>query len=79
MPMIKTSTKNDAVKFIYHECTHDEENEILRELLQNEPLREEIEQLKALKEKISNVVIEAPQRVVDKIMSLAKQNDMESA
>ena len=79
MPMIKTSTENDLVRFIYDESSAEAEKEIFKELVQNETLREELDQLKELKEKISNVIVEAPQRVVDKILSFAKQNDMESA
>ena len=74
MPMIKTSTKNDLILSLYRE-----------NLSVNKPLDIESEQLDdfsemlLVKEQLDDFMIPAPQRVVDKILALAKQSDLESA
>ncbi len=79
MPMIKTSTNNDLLKFIYQETDPVESETIRQEIVQDEDLMEEAEQLREIKHQIENFIIKAPQRVVNKILSYAGRIDMESA
>ena len=77
--MTKTSTENDLLRFIYNESTANEKDNIERQLLENDELREQFEQLRDLTDQLNNVVVRAPRRVVNRILSIARQFDVESA
>ena len=79
MPMIKTSTKNELVKFLYGESSKKEEQEILQSISEDEDLKEELVDFGYLRDQISKITLKAPNRAVNKILSFANQSDLESA
>ena len=79
MPMIKTSTTNELIRFLYQESSKNEETNINKSLIADDNLQEEAFGLSDVINKIDNLTIEAPQRAVDKIKATLASRDMESA
>lgn len=77
--MMKTPTTNDELKFLYGEVTESERQSLNNELILNESLQEELFEFGFLKNQIDQVLIPAPQRVVDKIMNFVRASNLESA
>ncbi len=77
--MIKTSTENEMIRFLYKESSLEEEQQILEAVDTDESLKEELMDFGFLKNQIDKVIIKAPDRVVDKILSFSKQSNLESA
>ncbi len=79
MPMIKTSTENELIRFLYKESSQNEETEINRALAEDKDLQEDLFSFSAMIEKLNKLTIKAPERAVNKILAYARQSDMESA
>lgn len=77
--MMKTPTTNDELKFLYGEVTESERQSLNNKLILNESLQEELFEFGFLKNQIDQVLIPAPQRVVDKIMNFVRASNLESA
>lgn len=77
--MMKTPTTNDELKFLYGEVTKSERQSLNNKLILNESLQEELFEFGFLKNQIDQVLIPAPQRVVDKIMNFVRASNLESA
>ena len=79
MPMIKTSTENELIRFLYKESSQNKQIEINRALIEDEDLQEDLFSFNALIEKLNKITINAPQRAINKILAYARQSNMESA
>ncbi|MBV6645620.1 MAG: hypothetical protein KI790_09235 [Cyclobacteriaceae bacterium] len=77
--MIKSFTENDLVRFIYDDLTENEKYEINNALITDGQQASRANELSQIKEQLEDLVIPAPQGVVDKILAFSKNYNVESA
>ena len=70
--MIKTFTQNDLMRYLYHETTEKEEQEISRALLSDTELRELYASMLALKKDLDKAQLEPSPATVLNILSYAR-------
>ena len=68
MPMIKTFTENDLVRFLYDEVNEDERAEIRESLLTDNQLRIKISELGKVIDSLDAFNIKAPKDATDRIL-----------
>lgn len=72
MPMIKTFTQNDLIRFIYHETTNEEESEINKALLCDSELRQRHAELLDQKRQLDQARLEPGSQVIANILNYAR-------
>lgn len=72
MPMIKTFTENDLVRFLYDEVSDDERAEIRESLLTDIQLQNKISELRRVMDSLDAFVMKAPKEAVDRILYASK-------
>ena len=72
MPMIKTFTKNELVRFLYRESKEKQNTEIKHALLTNDNLAEEVVQMENLREELENFRVKAPEKIVRSILEYSR-------
>ena len=70
--MIKTFTQNDLMRYLYHETTEKEEQEISKALLSDTELRELYASMLALKKDLDKAQLEPSPATVLNILSYAR-------
>ena len=72
MPMIKTFTQDDLIRFLYRE-TSEEENKELKKALTHEPeLKVQLEELQATIKNLDGTLMNPSDDVVNRILSYSK-------
>lgn len=79
MPMTKTFTENDLVKFLYGELTQQESTELKQALISKPELQNELTKLKEVMTGLDKVRHQPSQRSVDKILAFSKGYEVHSA
>ena len=72
MPMTKTFTENDLVRFLYNEVNEDERVEIKESLLTNNQLQNTVSELRRVMDMLDAFVMKAPEEVVSRIAYASK-------
>ncbi len=72
MPMIKTFTENDLVRFLYDEVSEEEKAEIRESLLTDIQLQTKINELKRVMESLDAFVMKAPKDAISRILYASK-------
>lgn len=72
MPMIKTSTENDLVRFLYDEVSQDERADIKESLLTDIQLQNKVSELRDVMESLDTFVMKAPEAAVSRILYASK-------
>lgn len=72
MPMIKTFTQNDLIRFLYHETTEEENGEIKRALQYDPELTLQFEQLQSVTKNLEDVMMEPAVGSIQKILNYSK-------
>jgi uncharacterized phage-associated protein len=70
--MIKTSTHNDIIKYLYEETTQDETESIESDLIFNEEAVQTYQELAAIKRSLDKTFKEPVKRVIDNILNYSK-------
>jgi len=70
--MIKTFTKNDLIRYLYHETTEKEETEINKALICDAELLAIYNDLRLMKKEIDNTMLEPSSSTVLNILSYAR-------
>jgi hypothetical protein len=70
--MIKTFTKDDLIRYLYHETTEKEEQEIKHALLFDAELRTLYSDLCAMKNNLDNASLEPSQQTVMNILDYSR-------
>lgn len=70
--MIKTFTQNDLIRYLYHETTEKEEQEINKALLADSELRAMYTSMSAIKKEMDNAQLEPSPATVLNILSYAR-------
>lgn len=76
--MTKTFTQIDAIRYVYGEFNRTEEKEFEKTLMQDEALRNEVNELLYLQEKLDKATLTPSQKVIDNILSYAKSFNLHS-
>ncbi len=72
MPMTKTCTENDLVRFLYNEVNEDERSEIKESLLTNIQLQDKIGEFKRVMESLDTFVMTVPPEAIARILCASK-------
>ena len=72
MPMIKTFTQDDLIRFLYQETTEEENLELKRALKHDSELALQFNELKATIKNLDDTLIEPSQKVIDNILNYSK-------
>ena len=72
MPMTKTFTENDLVRFLYGEANEEECVEIEESLQTDFQLREKIDELRKIVDSLDAFVMKAPKEAVSRILYASK-------
>ena len=75
MPMIKTFTENDLMRYLYKETSEKEDKEISKALISDSELREQYQELLAVKNQLDRVQLEPSSASVLNIMSHARSQE----
>lgn len=70
--MIKTFTQNDLIRYLYHETTEKEEQEINKALLSDSELREIYTSMSAIKKEMDGAQLKPSPTTVLNILSYAR-------
>jgi hypothetical protein len=76
--MTKTFTRNDLIRYIYHETTESEKEEIEQELLFNNKLFEKYKDLAEVSMELDRVELSPSEKVVNKILNFSKTINLHS-
>lgn len=74
MPMIKTFTQDDLIRFLYRETTEEENHELTRALKQDAELALQFNELKATIQKLDDAQEEPSQKVIDSILNYSRSH-----
>ena len=72
MPMTKTFTENDLVRFLYNEVNEDERLEIKESLQTDYQLQNKLDELRSMIECLDSFTMKAPAGAVDRILYASK-------
>ena len=75
MPMIKTFTQTDLIRFLYHETTEEENAEIKRALQYDPDLTLQFDELKNVVTNLDNVLMKPPAASVEKILAYSRNSE----
>lgn len=70
--MIKTFTQNDLMRYLYHETTEQEEQEISKALLADNELRDLYQSMSAMKAEMDKAQLEPSSNTVLNILSYSR-------
>lgn len=70
--MTKTFTQIDAIRYVYGEFSDTEEKEFEKALIQDDVLREEVQELLEVQHKLDKAILAPSQKVIYNILSYAK-------
>jgi hypothetical protein len=76
--MTKTFTRNDLIRYIYHETTEVEKKEIEQELLFNNKLFEKYKDLVEVSMELDTLELSPSEKAVNKILSFSKSLNLHS-
>ena len=76
--MTKTFTQNDLIRYIYHDTTEKETNDIEKELLFNNKLFEDYKNLAEVTMELDRVDENPSEKVVNKILEYSKSLNLHS-
>lgn len=74
MPMIKTSTENDLVRFLYNDVSDEERADIQESLLTDNQLQNTVSELEEVVTALDNFVMKAPSDAVSRILYASKNH-----
>ena len=74
MPMIKTFTLDDLIRFLYHETSEEENLEFNRALKQDAELALQFSELQATVKKLDDTLLEPSSRVIESILSYSRSH-----
>lgn len=72
MPMIKTFTQNDLIRFLYHETSEEENLEIKRALQYDQDLTLQFEELQTVVNNLDDSMMEPSVDSIEKILSYSR-------
>ena len=72
MPMIKTFTQDDLIRFLYHETSEEENLEFNRALKQDAELALQFNELQATVKKLDDTLLEPSHRAIDSILAYSR-------
>lgn len=78
MPMIKTFTQTDAVRYVYGELNKAENSEFENAMMLDASLKNEVRELTQLQSDLDRVELKPSQKVIDNILSYAKSFNLHS-
>jgi hypothetical protein len=70
--MIKISTPNDVIRYVYNEVTSQESEELKSLLLWDNDLADLIQELSEVKKSVSKINMEPSDRVINNILNYSK-------
>ena len=73
MPMIKTFTQDDLIRFLYHETSEEENLELNRALKQDAELALQFNELQATIKKLDETLLEPSTRSIENILSYSRK------
>lgn len=76
LPMTKTFTENDLVRFLYNDLTLREREEIENSLINSVSLQEKLRMLEEAKELVGGLLVKAPKRAVENILRISKSTEI---
>ncbi len=79
MPMTKTFTENDLVRFLYGELKQKETAELQQALINSPELQEELNNLQEVMDQLNGVKYQPSQRCLDNILNFSKGYEVHSA
>ena len=77
--MTKTFTRNDLIRYIYHETTESEKKEIEQKLLLDNHLFEKYKDLAEVSMELDRVELSPSEKVINKILNFSKNINLHSA
>lgn len=75
--MIKTFTQNDVMRYVYHETSSKENEELEKALIIDVTLRDFYNDMIDIIEELDKMKVEAPERVVRNILDYSKSKYLE--
>lgn len=75
--MIKTSTKNELVKYLYKESTSSENTNINMSKLTDQEFEDELLSLDSMRQQLDTFALNASQKTLDRILTYSKEYDNE--
>ena len=79
MPMTKTFTENDLLKFLYGELNYQQKIELQRELLTDQNLQDELNELKEAVSLLDEANYKPSNRAIQNILDFSKGQAVQSA
>ncbi|MFT6865550.1 MAG: hypothetical protein ACJA08_000371 [Cyclobacteriaceae bacterium] len=79
MPMTKTFTENDLVRFLYGELKQKEIAELQHALVSNLALQEELNNLREVMDRLDGVTYQPSKRCLDNILGFSKGYEVHPA
>lgn len=79
LPMTKTFTENDLIRFLYNELTEDESEAIERAILTDQNLQDQINKLRKLQEDMDDIKVAPSKRTIRKILDFSRGYEVQSA
>ena len=77
--MIKISTPNDVIRYVYNEVTSQESEELKSLLLWDNDLADLIQELSEVKKSVSKINMEPSDRVINNILNYSKSYSLRTA
>ncbi len=78
MPMTKTFTQDELIRYIYHETSDQENKEIENALICDDVILEMYKKLKNTIEQLDKIEQSPSGKVIDKILNYSKSVDLDS-
>jgi hypothetical protein len=77
--MIKISTPNDVIRYVYNEVSSQESEELKSLLLWDNDLADLIQELSEVKKSVSKIKMEPSDRVINNILNYSKSYSLRTA
>jgi hypothetical protein len=77
--MIKISTPNDVIRYVYNEVSSQESEELKSLLLWDNDLADLIQELSEVKKSVSKIKMEPSDRVINNILNYSKSFSLRTA
>jgi hydroxyethylthiazole kinase-like sugar kinase family protein len=79
MPMIRTTTENDLLRFLYNELNEQKMAEVQTAIFASPALQEKLNELKQVKDELNQVVYKPSKSVLNNILNFSKGYEIHSA
>ena len=79
MPMIRTTTENDLLRFLYNDLNEQRMAEVQSAIFSNSALQEKLNELALVKDDLNDVSYKPSNRVLNNILNFSKGYALHSA